>query len=172
MQKCQSGPLPIFGFLLRQRFLGSCRNSECSVATGVGPSRAFWVVTRNSGRQSFLALCHDTILYVATWSTGCRWLLGRDRVRCRDRVWPGWGRNSVAIGDFRVTTELAKTGEDSEHGRRPARATVLTVGTQHAQPVPNAQDSSHGQCPARVTARMAGAQRARPRARQATQGTL
>ena len=49
VQKGQSGLLPIFGFLSRQRFLGSYRNSECSVAIGVGPGRAFWVVIRNFG---------------------------------------------------------------------------------------------------------------------------
>ena len=80
VQKGESGLLPIVGFLSRQIFLGSCRNSGCSVATGVGPGRAFWVVTRNSRRQRILAMCRDTILYVATWSIGYRWLLGRDRV--------------------------------------------------------------------------------------------
>ena len=49
VQKGKSGLLPIFGFLSQQRFLGSCHDSECSVATGVGPGKAFWVATRNSG---------------------------------------------------------------------------------------------------------------------------
>ena len=62
VQKGQSGLLPILSFLLQQRFLGSCRDNECSVAAGVGLGKVFWVATRNSGsRQSLLAMCRDMV---------------------------------------------------------------------------------------------------------------
>ena len=39
-----------------------------------------WVVIEISlFRQSFLALCRDKVLYVATWFLGCRCCRGRDR---------------------------------------------------------------------------------------------
>ena len=103
--------------------------SECSVMTGVGPGKEFWIVTRNSvSRQRLLAQCRDTVLYDATWSTSYRWLLGHDKVRCHDTIWPWWGRISVATWDFRVATELATTGEDSTHGRHPTIATACMTG--------------------------------------------
>ena len=62
--RCRKGPerlLPVGKFGLRQMF--------------------------SLSRQSFLILCRDMILYVATWFPGCRQLLGGDRgFPSRDKV--------------------------------------------------------------------------------------
>ena len=82
--RCRNDPgwlLPFFGFGSGQRF--------------------------SLSRQSFLALCRDMILYVATWFSSCR------------RCW-------VAIGIFLVMTKLFSVGFFSRHGSSLCRNSFLS----------------------------------------------